>query len=105
MTEPAECGVRFCSLREQIDTTTPGGKLVFHMFAALAEFQRDLVHERTSAGLAAARARGRPSVMTEHKLRVAQDMYESKQYTAAAIAKSLGVSRAWIYRHLARAGG
>ena len=59
-------------------TTTPGGKLVFHVFAALAEFERDLIRERTTAGLAAARARGRqggrPSVMTGHKARVAQEM-------------------------------
>ena len=97
-------GVGFRSLQEQVDTTTPGGKLVFHVFAALAEFERDLIRERTGAGLAAARARGRqggrPSVMTPHKLRVAREMYASKQYTVAAIAKTLGVSRASIYRHL-----
>jgi DNA invertase Pin-like site-specific DNA recombinase len=77
----ADRGVGFCSLQEAIDTTTPGGKLVFHVFAALAEFERDLIRERTSAGLAAARARGRrggrPSVMTAHKARVAQEMYRS----------------------------
>jgi hypothetical protein len=55
----AERAIGFCSLREAIDTTTPGGKLVFHVVAALAEFERDLIRERTSAGLAAARARGR----------------------------------------------
>jgi DNA invertase Pin-like site-specific DNA recombinase len=97
-------GVGFRSLQEQVDTTTPGGKLVFHVFAALAEFERDLIRERTSAGLAAARARGRrggrPSVMTPHKLRVAQELYASGQYTVTAIAKTLGVSRASIYRHL-----
>ena len=59
VTGMAEHEVGFCSLQEQVDTTTPGGKLVFHVFAALAEFERDLVRERTSAGLAAARARGR----------------------------------------------
>jgi DNA invertase Pin-like site-specific DNA recombinase len=100
----AERGVGFRSLQEAIDTTTPGGKLVFHVFAALAEFERDLIRERTSAGLAAARARGRhggrPSVLTGHKVRVAQEMYASGQYTVAAIAKTLGVSRASIYRHL-----
>jgi DNA invertase Pin-like site-specific DNA recombinase len=68
----AEGGIGFRSLQEAIDTTTPGGKLVFHVFAALAEFERDLIRERTSAGLAAARARGRhggrPSVLTGHKL-------------------------------------
>jgi DNA invertase Pin-like site-specific DNA recombinase len=74
------------------------------VFAALAEFERDLIRERTSAGLAAARARahrgGRPSVMSAHKLKMAREMYGSGQYTVAAIAKTLGVSRASIYRHL-----
>jgi DNA invertase Pin-like site-specific DNA recombinase len=105
----AERGTGFRSLQEAIDTTTPGGKLIFHVFAALAEFERDLVRERTSAGLAAARARGRhggrPSVLTGHKLQVAREMYSSGQYTVAAIAKALGVSRASIYRHLTRASG
>src|SRR5215218_2247092 len=86
----ADRGVGFCSLQEAIDTTTPGGKLVFHVFAALAEFERDLIRERTTAGLTAARARGRhggrPSVLTGHKLQVAEDMYRSGQYTVAAIA-------------------
>ena len=71
---------------------------------ALAEFERDLIRERTAAGLAAARARGhqggRPSVMSAHKLRVAQETYACGQYTVAAIATTLGVSRASIYRHL-----
>jgi DNA invertase Pin-like site-specific DNA recombinase len=104
ITELSERGVGFRSLQEAIDTTTPGGKLVFHVFAALAEFERDLIRERTAAGLAAARTRGRhggrPSVMTVHKLQVAQEMYRSGQYTVAAIATTLGVSRASIYRHL-----
>jgi DNA invertase Pin-like site-specific DNA recombinase len=105
----ADRGVGFRSLQEAIDTTTPGGKLVFHVFAALAEFERDLIRERTSAGLTAARARGRqggrPSVMTAHKLQVAREMHGSGQYTVSAIATTLGVSRASIYRHLARDGG
>jgi DNA invertase Pin-like site-specific DNA recombinase len=70
----ADRGVGFRSLQESIDTTTPGGKLVFHVFAALAEFERDLTRERTTAGMAAARARGRkggrPAVMTEPKIRL-----------------------------------
>jgi DNA invertase Pin-like site-specific DNA recombinase len=77
---------------------------VFHVFAALAEFERDLVRERTSAGLVAARDRGhrggRPSVVNADKLRVARGMHASGQYTAAAIARRLGVSRASVYRHL-----
>ena len=84
--------------------TASGGKLVFHVFAALAEFERDLIRERTAAGLAAARARGRhggrPSVLSGHKLQVAQEMYASGRYTVAAIATTLGVSRASIYRHV-----
>jgi DNA invertase Pin-like site-specific DNA recombinase len=104
VTALADRGVGFRSLQEAIDTTTAGGKLVFHIFAALAEFERDLIRERTHAGLAAARARGRrggrPSVMTPDKVVVAREMYESRRYTVAAIAKTLGVSRASIYRHL-----
>jgi DNA invertase Pin-like site-specific DNA recombinase len=74
VTALADRGVGFRSLQEAIDTTIAGGKLVFHIFAALAEFERDLIRERTRAGLAAARARGRhggrPSVMTPDKVRV-----------------------------------
>jgi DNA invertase Pin-like site-specific DNA recombinase len=108
ITELADQGVGFRSLQEAIDTTTPGGKLVFHVFAALAEFERDLVRERTSAGLAAARARGRvggrPSVMTPAKLAAARQLYASGAHTVTAIAATLGVSRASIYRHLQSPG-
>lgn len=89
---------------ESIDTTTSGGKLVFHIFAALAEFERELIRERTHAGLAAARARGRlggrPTVMPPDKVATARQMYASKDFTVEAIARVLGVSRASIYRHL-----
>ena len=71
---------------------------------ALAEFERDLIRERTVAGLAPARVKGRhggrPPVMTAHKLRVAHEMYRSGQNTVTAIATTLGVSRASVYRHL-----
>jgi DNA invertase Pin-like site-specific DNA recombinase len=94
----ADRGVGFRSLQEAIDTTTAGGKLVFYIFAALAEFERDLIRERTRAGLAAARARGRrggrPMVMTPDKIAVAREMYGSRRYTVAAIAKTLGVGHA-----------
>jgi len=107
ITELEHRGVGFRSLSESIDTTTPGGKLVFHIFAALAEFERDLIRERTRAGLEAARARGRnggrPSVMTAEKLRVARELYEAREHTTAQIARVLGVSRATLYRHLAPA--
>lgn len=96
--------VGFRSLQENIDTTTPGGKLVFHVFGALAEFERDLIQERTMAGLIAARARGRkggrPPKMTPAKVRLAQELYAAKNMTVSEIAQTLGVSRASIYRHL-----
>jgi DNA invertase Pin-like site-specific DNA recombinase len=98
-------GVAFRSLTESIDTSTPGGRLVFHVFASLAEFERDLIRERTLAGLAAARARGRrggrPTVWTPEKLRAAVDMHRSGAHDVAAIARVLGVSRATVYRGLA----
>src|SRR5450759_4419502 len=94
--ELAEKGVGFRSLTESIDTTTTGGKLIFHIFAALGEFARELIRERTNAGLAAARARGRvggrPPVMTPDKVKVARQMYNSQEHTVEAIAKTLGVS-------------
>jgi DNA invertase Pin-like site-specific DNA recombinase len=98
--------VGFRSLQEDIDTTTPGGKLVFHIFGALAEFERDLIRQRTLAGLAAARARGhaggRPPSMTPTKIALARQMYDARQHSLAEIARALGVSRASIYRHLER---
>jgi len=98
--------VGFRSLQESIDTTTPGGKLIFHLFGALAEFERDLIRQRTLAGLAAARARGRaggrPPSMTPTKIALARQMYDAQQHSLAEIARTLGVSRASIYRHLVR---
>ena len=100
-------GLGFRSLQEQVDTTTPGSRLVFHVFGALAEFECDLIRERTHAGLAAARPRGRrggrPSVMTAEKLRAARQLYDARQHTIAEIAATLGVSRATVYRSLATA--
>jgi DNA invertase Pin-like site-specific DNA recombinase len=97
-------GVAFVSLSESIDTSTPGGRLIFHVFGALAEFERDLIRERTQAGLAAARARGRtggrPTVWTADKLRTARSMRASGDYDVAGIARVLGVSRASVYRAL-----
>jgi DNA invertase Pin-like site-specific DNA recombinase len=99
-----ERGVGFRSIHEAIDTTTSTGKLVFHIFGALAEFERDLIKDRTTAGLAAARARGRVGgrkpVMTVKQVEVAQQMYAAGDSTVADIAKVLGVSRATVYRQL-----
>ena len=95
-------GIGLRSLQEQIDTTTPGGKLVFHVFGALAEFERDLVRERTQAGLSAARARGRVGgrrpVLTGKKAEMALAMYRSRALPVAEICKTLGVSRTSLYR-------
>ncbi len=99
----AERGVGFRSLQEAIDTTTPGGRLVFHVFASLAEFERDLIRERTMAGLAAARRRGRvggrPTVMTAVKTKQAQRMVTAGT-PLTEVAEVLGVSRTTLYRHL-----
>lgn len=94
----------FRSLTELIDTTTSGGKLIFHIFGALAEFERELIHERTQAELAAARARGRmggqPKLLDERKVAMAQALYDSEEHTIADICRTLGVSRATLYRYL-----
>ena len=101
-------GVAFRSLTENINTSTPGGRLVFHVFGALAEFERDLIRERTIAGLAAARARGRkggrPTVWTTEKLRAARRLYAAGDTNVESIAQTLGVSRASVYRVLAESG-
>jgi DNA invertase Pin-like site-specific DNA recombinase len=98
-------GVSVRSLTESIDTSTPGGKLIFHIFGSLAEFERDLIRERTIAGLAAARARGRrggrPTVWTPAKLRTVLAMHRDGEHDIATIARVLGVSRASVYRALA----
>lgn len=106
MTDLEEQGVGFRSLTENIDTTTSGGRLVFHLFAALAEFERDLIRDRTKAGLAAARARGRlggrPPVLTADQVKAARRMYDQQDMTVAQIGAVLGVSRATIYRALSK---
>jgi DNA invertase Pin-like site-specific DNA recombinase len=97
-------GIGFRSLTEQIDTTTSGGKLIFHVFGALAEFERDLIRERTQAGLAAARARGRhggpPRLLSDRQVAMARKLYADKTNTIADICKTLRCSRATLYRAL-----
>ena len=107
VTTPHERGVQFRSLRENIDTTTASGRLTFHLFAALAEFERDLLRERTTAGLTAIAARrsrgragGRPRKMTPDKIAVARQMYAAQTYTVEQIARTLGVARGTVYAHL-----
>ncbi len=99
-----EQGIGFRSLTESVDTTTPGGKLVFHVFGALAEFERDLIRERTQAGLAAARARGRkggrPALLEEKKRKLLQALYNDKNNSISDILSLLHISKSTLYRNL-----
>jgi DNA invertase Pin-like site-specific DNA recombinase len=96
--------VGFTSLHESLDTTTPGGRLIFHVFAALAEFIRELIVQGTREGLAAARARGRiggrPSVMTPDIISAARDLLPDPDRSITSIAKLLGVSPGTLYNHI-----
>jgi DNA invertase Pin-like site-specific DNA recombinase len=95
-------GVGFASLTESIDTTTPAGTLVFHLFASLAEFERNLIRERTMAGLKAARARGkssgRPPKLTGKDLAMAKALMADRTNDVTEIAKRFEVSRSTLYR-------
>jgi DNA invertase Pin-like site-specific DNA recombinase len=97
--------IGFKSLTENIDTTTSGGKLIFHIFGALAEFEREVIKERTNAGLQAARARGRlggrPKAIDDpKKLALIYSLYDSKEHAVAEICKTVGISRGTLYRYL-----
>ncbi|MFF3460471.1 recombinase family protein [Streptomyces sp. NPDC002730] len=97
-------GIGFQSLHEALDTTTPGGRLIFHVFAALAEFIRELIVAGTHEGLAAARARGktggRPTVVNAELIRAARDMLPNPENSVASIARILGVSVGTLYNHI-----
>src|SRR5215211_6121942 len=96
--------IGFKSLTEQIDTTTSGRKLIFHIFGALAEFERDIIRERTNAGLAAARARGktggRRPALTPKEIALVQKLYADKQTSVEDICKSFGISRMTLWRYV-----
>ncbi|GAA1452865.1 recombinase family protein [Nocardiopsis tropica] len=102
-------GIGFRSLHEVLDTTTPGGRLVFHVFAALAEFIRELIVEGTHEGLDAARAAekrlGRPPAMTPEQIRHARDLLSRPDNSVASIARLLGVSRSTLYKHVPELSG
>ena len=102
-----ERGVGFRSLCDgAIDTTTASGELVFNIFSALAQFERRLIQERTKAGLAAARARGRkggrrPISSNDPRVQTARTMHQDKNMAVGNICETLGISRSTFYRYLA----
>lgn len=101
-------GAGFKSLTENMDTTTSGGKLVFHFFGALAEFERDIIRERTRAGLQAARARGRkggrPKLEADSakrkKIDMAKALHDDPHHTIEDICRTLHISRSSLYRYV-----
>jgi DNA invertase Pin-like site-specific DNA recombinase len=96
--------VGFVSLQESIDTTTSGGKLVFHIFGALAEFERELIRERTNAGLASARRRGRmggrPKAVSSRQIQIAKTMLQDPKTTIKEVCQTLQISKTTLYRYL-----
>ncbi len=106
-----EKGASFQSLNDQIDTTTAHGKFTFHIFAALAEFERDIIRERTNAGLAAARARGRKggrpeglSKKAQHAAIIAEQLYLERKLSIKEICQQLSISKATLYNYLRHQG-
>jgi DNA invertase Pin-like site-specific DNA recombinase len=97
-------GVGFQSLQEALDTITPSGKLTFHIFGALAEFERNLIRERTRAGLAAARARGRMGgrrkALNKEKRKLAVKLYKSKELPVKTICETMGISKPTLYAYV-----
>ena len=96
--------IEFASLTEQIDTTTAGGKLIFHIMGALAEFERNLIRERTNAGLSAARARGRlggrPRKLKNGKAALARRLHADHSQSIDEICETLNISRSTLYRYV-----
>ena len=97
-----EQGIEFISIKENIDTSTPSGELIFHIFGALAQFEREMIRERTKAGLAAARARGRvggrPKSFTKSNAKIAKSML--RDHSVTEIAEHFGVNRSTLYRNI-----
>lgn len=95
--------VEFISLQESVDTTTSGGKLVFHVFGALAEFEREMIRERTKGGLKAARDRGslagRPKKLSRQQIKIARKLMDDKETKIDEITKAMNVSRSTLYRY------
>jgi len=101
-------GIGLRSLQENIDTTTSGGRLVFHLFGALAEFERNVIRERTQAGLSAARARGRqggrPKRLSPKKRELVLRLHQERQHSITEICQIMGISKSTLYNYLAEHG-
>jgi DNA invertase Pin-like site-specific DNA recombinase len=104
ITDLQERGIGFKSLTESIDTTTSGGRLVFNIFASLAEFEREIIRERTQAGLQAARARGktggRPRALTDKQVEMLNQLASHPNRSVDEICQTLGISRKTFYRYV-----
>ena len=102
-------GIGLKSLQEAIDTSSSSGKLIFHIFGALAEFERNLIRERTQAGLQAARARGRkggrPKSLNKDKQALAVKLYDEKKHTVDQICEMMGISKPTLYKYIKAAKG
>lgn len=100
--------VGLCSLQESIDTTSSGGRLVFHLLGGLAEFERNLVRERTQAGLSAARRRGRqggrPALLSPTKKALALKLHQERNHTIEEICNMMGISKSTLYNYLNKTG-
>jgi len=106
ITDLSDKGIGFKSLQENMDTTTSGGKLIFHIFGALAEFEREVIKERTNAGLQAARARGRlggrPKIqeLDPKKIALAKKLYDDGNMPVKEICDTLHIGRSTLYRYV-----
>jgi DNA invertase Pin-like site-specific DNA recombinase len=106
ITDLSDNGIGFKSLQENMDTTTSGGKLIFHIFGALAEFEREVMKERTNAGLQAARARGRlggrPTLqaLDPKKIALAKKLYADRNMPVTEICDTLHIGRSTLYRYI-----
>src|SRR5579864_3696146 len=106
ITDLSDHGIGFKSLQENMDTTTSGGKLIFHIFGALAEFEREVIRERTNAGLQAARARGRfggrPTIQSidPKKVALARKLFDDKSMPVKEICETLHIGRSTLYRYI-----
>ena len=102
-----EQSIGFSSLQEMIDTTNSSGKLIFHIFGALSEFERNLIRERTRAGIEAARSRGRqggrPKKLSRDKRQLVVDLYKGKKHSISQICEMTGISKPTLYKYVREA--